>query len=78
MPLHIFYVPPGLYSEEDKAKLAAAITDIYVHKLPNPIAAFLVVVLFIDVKEGSYFVGGKKTQQFVRVVVNHLARQTPT
>lgn len=74
MPLHRFYVPPDLYSADDKAKIAEAITEIYTKKL-KPLPAFYVVVIFIDVKEEDYFVGGKKTQQFVRVVVDHLARQ---
>ncbi|KAF9025888.1 hypothetical protein BDZ89DRAFT_1114061 [Hymenopellis radicata] len=77
MPLHRFYVPPNLYSAEDKAKLAEAITDIYTKRITAPIPAFYVVVLFIDVKQEDYFVGGKPTKDFVRVVVHHLARQFP-
>lgn len=75
MPLHRFYAPPNLYSAEDKAKLAEAITDIYTKRIPAPLPAFYVVILFIDVKQEDYFVGGKPTKDFVRVVVHHLARQ---
>ncbi|KAF8908312.1 putative oxalocrotonate tautomerase enzyme-domain-containing protein [Mucidula mucida] len=69
--------PPNLYSAEDKAKLAEAITDIYTKRIPAPLPAFYVVILFIDVKQEDYFVGGKPTKDFVRVVVHHLARQFP-
>ncbi|KAI1702475.1 putative oxalocrotonate tautomerase enzyme domain-containing protein [Ditylenchus destructor] len=72
MPLHRFYVPEGLYSEEDKKKFAQSITDMYVHiGLP----AFYVIVLFIPIKKDSYYVGGKANDKFVRVAIQHIARQ---
>ena len=72
MPLHRFYVPPGLYTAEDKAKLSEAITAVYAS-----IPRFYVVVVFIEVDKDSYYVGGKPTDNFVRVVIHHLARQFP-
>ncbi|KAI1706329.1 putative oxalocrotonate tautomerase enzyme domain-containing protein [Ditylenchus destructor] len=71
MPLHRIYVPEGLYTEDDKKKLAQAITDLYTPKLP----AFYVVVLFIPIKKDSYYVGGKASDKFVRISIQHLARQ---
>jgi len=72
MPLHRFYVPPNLYSAEDKAAIAEAITEVY-PRLP----AFYVVVLFINIDKESYFVGGRRNESFVRIAVQHVARQFP-
>ncbi|KAJ7598094.1 putative oxalocrotonate tautomerase [Mycena floridula] len=69
MPLHRIYVPPSLYSEAEKAALAGAITKIY-----SFMPSFYVVVIFIDVPKTNYFVGGQKTDNFVRFVVHHVAR----
>ncbi|KAG7448806.1 uncharacterized protein BT62DRAFT_929884 [Guyanagaster necrorhizus] len=75
MPLHRFYVPPNLYSDEDKQTLSKAITNQYTRTgLPE----FYVVVLFVEVPRQGYFVGGKATDNFVRVVVHHLAKQFAT
>ncbi|KAI1714880.1 putative oxalocrotonate tautomerase enzyme domain-containing protein [Ditylenchus destructor] len=78
MPLHRFYVPEGLYTEEDKKKLAQSITDLYTNPgLPYVGAGlppFYVVVLFIPVKKDSYYVGGKANDKFVRVSIQHIAR----
>ncbi|KAF9025880.1 hypothetical protein BDZ89DRAFT_988268 [Hymenopellis radicata] len=70
MPLHRFYIPPNLYTAEDKAKLAEAITNIYI-RIPR----FYVVVLFIEVDQDNCFVGGNPSKGFVRILVHHLARQ---
>jgi phenylpyruvate tautomerase PptA (4-oxalocrotonate tautomerase family) len=72
MPLHRFYVPPSLYSAEEKAAIADAITKVYAR-----IPAFYVVVLFINVSKDDYFVGAQKRDNFARIVVHHLARQFP-
>ncbi|KAJ7763190.1 putative oxalocrotonate tautomerase [Mycena maculata] len=69
MPLHRIFTPKGLYSPEEKAAMAAAITNVYA-ALP----LFYVVVLFIDLEPGNFFVGGRDTQRFVRISVEHLAR----
>lgn len=70
MPLHRLYIPPNLYSAEDKAVIAESITKVYA-QLP----AFYVVVLFIDIDKENYFVGGKRSDRFVRIAVQHIARQ---
>jgi phenylpyruvate tautomerase PptA (4-oxalocrotonate tautomerase family) len=73
MPLHRLYVPPKLYSAEEKSAIADAITKIYteVYNLP----AFYVVVLFISVDKEDYYVGGRRRDNFVRIAVEHMARQ---
>ncbi|KAG8744369.1 hypothetical protein FRC10_010256 [Ceratobasidium sp. 414] len=70
MPMHRIYTVPGLYTPEEKAAMAKAITTLYVPMLP----AFYVVVLFVDVAKDSYFIGGELNDKFVRFNVQHLAR----
>ena len=72
MPLHRFYVPPDLYSAEDKSAIASAITKVY-----SQLPAFYVVVLFITVDTESYYVGGERKDNFVRIAVQHIARRFP-
>ncbi|KAI1707729.1 putative oxalocrotonate tautomerase enzyme domain-containing protein [Ditylenchus destructor] len=72
MPFHHFYVPEGLYTEEDKKKLAQSITDIYTNAGLPP---FYTIVNFIPIKKDSYYVGGKANDKFVRVAIQHIARQ---
>jgi len=69
MPLHQIFYPEGLYTAEEKASLSAAITAVY--DLP----AFFVNVVFIPVAEGNFFVAGKIRNDFVRIVVDHVARK---
>ena len=70
MPLHRLFVPPNLYSEADKSAIAAAITGVY-PMLP----AFYVVVIFITVEKGDFYVGGKQRHDFVRLAVENIARK---
>ncbi|KAI1709552.1 putative oxalocrotonate tautomerase enzyme domain-containing protein [Ditylenchus destructor] len=69
MPFHRFYVPEGLYTEEDKTKLSQSITEFYTGTVG--LAAFYVVVVFIEIKKDSYYVGGKANGKFVRVAIQH-------
>lgn len=74
MPLHRIYHPESAFSATDKAALSQRITSIYTDRgLP----AFFVVILFIPVESESFYVGGKSTDKFVRLVVQHLARHFP-
>ncbi|KAG7088207.1 hypothetical protein E1B28_012224 [Marasmius oreades] len=75
MPFHRFYIPRGLYTAEEKQALAKAITDVYTIGSPTPLPPFYVVVNFINIEDGHFFVGGEKNNNFVRVVVHHLAVQ---
>ncbi|CAF1034672.1 unnamed protein product [Adineta steineri] len=74
MPLHRIYHPLSAFSSSDKQKLSERITALYTDRgLP----AFYVVILFTPIESESFFVGGKPTDKFVRIVVQHLARQLP-
>ncbi|KAJ7176709.1 putative oxalocrotonate tautomerase [Mycena filopes] len=69
MPLHRFFTPKGLYTPEEKAAIATTVTNVY-----SELPPFYVVVLFIDVEPINYFVGGKSTDRFLRIAVEHIAR----
>jgi len=72
MPLHRIYHPPTAFSSADKQALSERITKIYTDRgLP----AFYVVVLFIPIEKDSFFVGGKSTDNFIRIVAQHLAQK---
>ncbi|KAK0207032.1 putative oxalocrotonate tautomerase [Desarmillaria ectypa] len=68
MPLHRFYIPVGFYSKEDKAAIVKAVHQCY-SKLPK----FYIVVIFIEVDNENFYVGGEVTDNFVRIVVHHMA-----
>ncbi|KZP33161.1 hypothetical protein FIBSPDRAFT_773652 [Athelia psychrophila] len=70
MPLHRIFVPRDLYSEQDKQAMTTAITE----KVYGRIPAFYVVVLFITVEKGDYYVGAKQRDNFVRFAVENMAR----
>ena len=72
MPLHQFYHAPGVFSDQQKSDLANAITKLY---MGFGLPAFYVVVMFKELKTSEYFVGGKPAEKFVRVCVQHIARQ---
>jgi phenylpyruvate tautomerase PptA (4-oxalocrotonate tautomerase family) len=75
MPLWHIYTPVGAYSAEDKKAMSAALMRIYVEAgLPK----FYVNVLFHEVDEGNFFIGGEARNNFVRLVAEHIARQLPT
>ncbi|KAJ7501920.1 putative oxalocrotonate tautomerase [Mycena galericulata] len=69
MPLHRFFTPKGLYSPEDKVAIARTVTGVY-----SQIPSFYVVVLFIELDSESFFVGGEATNKFLRIAVEHVAR----
>ncbi|KAJ7058971.1 putative oxalocrotonate tautomerase [Mycena amicta] len=71
MPIHRWIVPKGLYSAADKAALSHAITEIYASiGLPR----FYVVVFFLEREAEDFYFGGKPATNFVRVDVEHIAR----
>jgi phenylpyruvate tautomerase PptA (4-oxalocrotonate tautomerase family) len=72
MPLWHVYYPAGAYTEQEKREFAGRITDLYqAAGLPR----FYVVTLFHEVNRGSFYVGGELVDDFVRVVVEHIARR---
>ncbi|MCA3725920.1 MAG: tautomerase family protein [Phenylobacterium sp.] len=74
MPLWKIYHPPGAFSETDKAELAESITAVYGAVMPR----FYVGIIFEPVDPTQFFVGGKPAGQFVRIVMEHIARSFPS
>ena len=74
MPLHQWYIPRGFYTAEEKAKLAAAITDIYYNHPSDPIAKLLVEVQFFELDKTDRFVSGEANDNQVQIRVSHVAR----
>lgn len=70
MPLWKIYHPEGSFSAEDKKSIAARITGIY-RNLPR----FYVGVVFQEVPKDSFFIGGEAADDFVRIWIDHIARQ---
>jgi phenylpyruvate tautomerase PptA (4-oxalocrotonate tautomerase family) len=70
MPLWKIYHPEGSFSAEDKKSIAERITTIY-RSLPK----FYVGVVFQEVAKDSFFIGGEAADDFVRIWVDHIARQ---
>jgi phenylpyruvate tautomerase PptA (4-oxalocrotonate tautomerase family) len=73
MPMWIVHAPEGVYSAEDKKKISEAITSIYVEFVDLP--KFYVVVRFDEYPPDSMWLGGELANDFVRFVVDHIARQ---
>ena len=70
MPLWKIYHSPGAFSDADKQAIAEQITGIY-RALPK----FYVGVVYQEVAEHSFYVGGEPARDFVRIWVDHIARQ---
>jgi len=75
MPLWHIYTPVGAYSAEDKKAFSASLMRIYVDYVNLP--KFYVNVLFHEVAEEDFLIGGEPRNNFVRLVGEHIARQTP-
>jgi phenylpyruvate tautomerase PptA (4-oxalocrotonate tautomerase family) len=72
MPLWKIYHPVGAYTREDKHALSKRITDIY-SQIPLP--KFYVNVVFQEIPQDSFYVGGEPVRNFVRIHMDHIARQ---
>src|SRR5215468_774870 len=72
MPLWKVYHPEGAYSRQDKHAFSKRITEIY-SEVPLP--KFYVVVVFREVPQDSFYVGGEPVAKFVRIHMDHIARQ---
>jgi phenylpyruvate tautomerase PptA (4-oxalocrotonate tautomerase family) len=70
------FAPPNAFTETDKEQLSEAITSMYVDYAGLP--EFYVVVIFHEQRDHSVYVGGKVTKNFVRIRVDHFARQLDT
>ena len=73
MPLWKIYHPVNAFSVEDKDALAEKITDVYARVMPR----FYVNILFTPVPEDCFYIGGKRRNNFVRIVMEHIAREFP-
>ncbi|KAB0495766.1 tautomerase family protein [Pseudomonas vancouverensis] len=70
MPLWKVYHPEHAFSIEDKHAIAQRITGIY-----RDLPPFYVGVVFEAVAKSSYYIGGEPADDFVRISVDHIARQ---
>jgi len=70
MPLWTIHHSAGVYSDDDKQALAAAIVQLY-PILPK----FYVGTAFHEHAPSTLFIGGKPVENFVRISVDHIARQ---
>jgi 4-oxalocrotonate tautomerase family enzyme len=61
MPTYVVTAPEGRLSASQKQKLAARITDIHCTTTGAP--AYFAQVIFTEVTEGNYFLGGKPLKQ---------------
>jgi len=74
MPLWKIYHPVGAFTREDKQAISEKVTGIYGRVMPK----FFVGVIFQEVAEDSFFIGGKPTGNFVRIWIDHIARAFPS
>ncbi len=70
MPLWKVYHPENAFSAADKGAIAERITALY-----RDLPPFYVGVIFEAVPKASFYVGGRPTDDFVRISVDHIARQ---
>jgi phenylpyruvate tautomerase PptA (4-oxalocrotonate tautomerase family) len=71
MPTHRIFHHKDAFSPAEKQTLAERITKVYTD---GGLPAFYTVVLYIPFEKESFFVGGQQTDKFVRIVVQHIAR----
>jgi phenylpyruvate tautomerase PptA (4-oxalocrotonate tautomerase family) len=76
MPLWNICTPVGAYSAEQKKAFARDITALYTKLADLP--AFYVVVTFRELAEEDYLVGGEPVNNFIRIFIDHVARQLET
>jgi hypothetical protein len=76
MPLWRIFSHPSTFTSPQRHALAGAITHLYTSNVGFP--AFYVNVLFIDLDDNSCFIGGEENKDFVRIVVEQIARPMAT
>jgi phenylpyruvate tautomerase PptA (4-oxalocrotonate tautomerase family) len=70
MPLWKVYHPENAFSDADRQAIAARITGLY-----GDLPPFYVGVIFEPVAATRFYVGGEPADDFVRISVDHIARQ---
>lgn len=73
MPFWQVFAPENAFTDEDKEALSASITSMYTDFVNLP--KFYVVVAFHPQAPNSLYVGGKPANNFVRILVDHIARR---
>jgi phenylpyruvate tautomerase PptA (4-oxalocrotonate tautomerase family) len=76
MPPWNIYTPVGAFTAGQKKAFAKDITTEYIETVGIP--AFYVVVSFRKVPEEDFLVGGEPVGNFIRIFVDHVARQLET
>ncbi|MBB4983970.1 MULTISPECIES: tautomerase family protein [Streptomyces] len=74
MPLWTVHHTPGIFTAEEKHRLASTIADHY-EKAGLP--RFYVVTLFHETRPEDFYVGGEPSPVGVRIAVDHIARRNP-
>lgn len=73
MPYWHIFAPEDAFTDQDKQELSESITSLYVDFVNLP--KFYVVVLFQPLPQNTLYVGAKPANNFVRIVVDHIARR---
>jgi len=75
MPLWAIYHNPDAFTDVQKEALAVSITKIYTDfGLPK----FYVGIVFVPTPARSFFISAEPANNFVRIAIDHIARQLPT
>ncbi len=72
MPLWKVYHPVGAYTAQDKNAFAKRIVGLY-PSLPR----FYVNVIFQEIPKDSFYIGGEPVDNFIRLSIEHIARNIP-
>jgi phenylpyruvate tautomerase PptA (4-oxalocrotonate tautomerase family) len=73
MPIWQLFVPEGAYSASEKREMSNDITAIYSEGAGLP--RFYVNVVFHELAEENFLIAGEPRSDFVRVVIDHIARR---
>lgn len=75
MPYWEIFAPEGAFTADDKQRLSADLAQMYNDNVDIPL--FYTVVRFQETPANTLYVGGKPTTNFIRIVVDHIARHLP-
>lgn len=73
MPLWTIHHTPGIFTDDDKHRLASRVADHY-EKMGLP--RFYVITLFRETRPEDFYVGGEPAPSGVRIVIDHIARHS--
>jgi phenylpyruvate tautomerase PptA (4-oxalocrotonate tautomerase family) len=72
MPYWEFFTPKDALTAEDKKNLSTDLAQMYLDNVDIPL--FYTIVRFEEQPEDTLFQGGEPTTNFIRIVVDHIAR----